>query len=399
MAEQKPIPILYFSSSTSPQGGAELRLLQMVLLVQKTSRFSPHVVLPTNDGTIAAYRDAGIPVHVLPLKRLRLKWSPVYWLSYSWSLPRTTIGLMALIDRWKIALVHTNEIIDLHGLLAGRLMRKAVVAHVRVVLERPRVLAFLLKKFVCRMASHVVGVSNAVRESLLPREGSCQKISVLYDPAPVLSGCVPREEERVQRFRDAHDLSSDDFVIGMIGKFVRQKGHESFLGVADRLKRRGFNSFRFVIVGGQVEGHEKYYKNMCNLITALDLETQMRLAGYQQDIAAALDGMDVFVHLPEEGEAMGAAVMEAMVMEKPVVTFACGAVPEFVRNEETGYLIETGNLDAVAEKIIILYRDSSRRREVGTRARAYILQNFSPERYRDRLLDLYDSLLASRDGQ
>jgi glycosyltransferase involved in cell wall biosynthesis len=60
--------------------------------------------------------------------------------------------------------------------------------------------------------------------------------------------------------------------------------------------------------------------------------------------------MDVFV-LPSRMEGLGTAALDAFAWNLPVVAGSAGALPEIVRDGETGILIEPGNDVALAEAI------------------------------------------------
>ena len=65
-------------------------------------------------------------------------------------------------------------------------------------------------------------------------------------------------------------------------------------------------------------------------------------------------------------------VLEAMAMEKAVVTTPIGAIPEIVRNWKNGVLIPSKNSKELAEVVVKLLNDPSQRKEIGRNARAYV---------------------------
>ena len=87
------------------------------------------------------------------------------------------------------------------------------------------------------------------------------------------------------------------------------------------------------------------------------------------------------------------AVLEAMAMELPVVGFRTSGMPEVVEDGETGFLVELGNTDAMIEKIKLLLGDESLRREMGRKARKFVVDNFSYYRVLDVYLDHFKRYL------
>lgn len=87
------------------------------------------------------------------------------------------------------------------------------------------------------------------------------------------------------------------------------------------------------------------------------------------------------------------SIMESYALERPVIGAAIGGIPELVRPGETGDLFESGNVDALAQ---VLARFSAKSTAevatMGRAARAWMLDEFTDIRYRERILGLYGTL-------
>ncbi|MFA4880040.1 MAG: glycosyltransferase family 4 protein [Candidatus Doudnabacteria bacterium] len=77
-------------------------------------------------------------------------------------------------------------------------------------------------------------------------------------------------------------------------------------------------------------------------------------------------------------EPFGRTALEGMAYGKAVVATRHGAPQEFIQNNETGILIESGNVLELAERIIFLLQSPDERRRIGENARKYVLENFHP---------------------
>jgi len=69
-------------------------------------------------------------------------------------------------------------------------------------------------------------------------------------------------------------------------------------------------------------------------------------------------------------------ILEAMAMEKPVVTTQMGAIPEIVKDGETGFLVPPGDADALSQKIIEVLKDETLAENVGRNARKQIEKTY-----------------------
>jgi glycosyltransferase involved in cell wall biosynthesis len=64
-------------------------------------------------------------------------------------------------------------------------------------------------------------------------------------------------------------------------------------------------------------------------------------------------------------------------MQRPVVAFAHGALPEIVVHEETGLLVAPGDETALAEAALTLVAAPGRRLEMGILGRARVMTHFT----------------------
>ncbi|MEK7274500.1 MAG: glycosyltransferase, partial [Candidatus Desantisbacteria bacterium] len=64
-------------------------------------------------------------------------------------------------------------------------------------------------------------------------------------------------------------------------------------------------------------------------------------------------------------------------MEKPVVAFDAGAVREIMENGDSGILVPSGDIPALAEAIVLLLNDSVKCRRFGERGRKIVEEKFS----------------------
>jgi len=87
-------------------------------------------------------------------------------------------------------------------------------------------------------------------------------------------------------------------------------------------------------------------------------------------------------------ENLGVAILEAMVVELPVVTCAMGGIKETVVDGETGIFFPTTDVEAQANAFLMLARNPELRQKLGAQGRARVIEHFSIEREKRELLRL-----------
>jgi glycosyltransferase involved in cell wall biosynthesis len=146
----------------------------------------------------------------------------------------------------------------------------------------------------------------------------------------------------------------------------------------------------FVLAGeGELTGE------MRALATELDLASDVFFTGRCERVADLLAISDVCV-LSSRAEGFSNSILEYMAAGRAVVATRVGGAGEVVVEGETGYLIEAGDDEQMAARIISLLRDRDGARRMGARGREIVEQRFSCEAQLERTASLYDQLLTAK---
>jgi glycosyltransferase involved in cell wall biosynthesis len=124
----------------------------------------------------------------------------------------------------------------------------------------------------------------------------------------------------------------------------------------------------------------------------------VRFVGTAEPVARFLDGLDVYAQ-PSRNEGMGRALVLAQGAGLPIVASRVCGIPDVVRHEETGILVEPDDPAALAAGLERLLADPGRRDRYATAARSWVLSDdetglprFSVEAMLWRLERLYRRL-------
>jgi glycosyltransferase involved in cell wall biosynthesis len=89
-------------------------------------------------------------------------------------------------------------------------------------------------------------------------------------------------------------------------------------------------------------------------------------------------------------ENMPNAVTEAMAMGRPVLASGLGSLPEQVRDGENGFLLSPERPRDWSEALLRLDRDRDLARRLGQAGRERALEEFSPGRHHEALMDTFE---------
>jgi glycosyltransferase involved in cell wall biosynthesis len=151
-----------------------------------------------------------------------------------------------------------------------------------------------------------------------------------------------------------------------VGKLVPWKRPGDFLEAAARVEDL------YAIFAG--EGHLRTVLEARSAFP--DLRGRVRFLGFtnQTGLPQIYAGCDVLV-LPSEYEPFGLVVNEAFACGIPaVVSEACGAGGDLVRDGETGYVVPVGAVEELADRLRVLAADPGFRQTMGEKARSRIAE-------------------------
>jgi glycosyltransferase involved in cell wall biosynthesis len=103
-----------------------------------------------------------------------------------------------------------------------------------------------------------------------------------------------------------------------------------------------------------------------------------------------VDYIGVYRQFPEQ---FPLVTLEAMACGKPVVASDVTGISEQVISEQTGFIVEPGNVKALASKLKELLQDEKVKEHMGRNARDHVTKNFSWQIIAEKALKCYRDLL------
>jgi glycosyltransferase involved in cell wall biosynthesis len=202
-------------------------------------------------------------------------------------------------------------------------------------------------------ASAIVGVSEAVSVRMRDYCGAA-RIQTIIDCTPKL----PVDTAEAQAIRDRYP---GKLIVGHVGELDdRHKGQGIILDAA-RLAGRRLPQLQFLLVGSG--------RDEMALRAAARKMVNVEFFGRVDNVGDYYSAMDVFV-FPSREEALGSAILEAMSCGVPVIGSNVGGIPEVVKPGENGFLFDSGDAEALFDRIAALAEDAPLRERLAAGARA-----------------------------
>lgn len=145
---------------------------------------------------------------------------------------------------------------------------------------------------------------------------------------------------------------------------------------------------------GKVRKKDHYFNYLKKRLPSSALK-KVKFLGFihHSSVADYYQNADIFVFPSVWHEPFGIPIVEAMACGLPVVAAKGGAVPEIVKDCETGLLVDRNDAQALAQAIIRLLENRELRNTMGKAGRYRARELFTWDRTTDQLLNCYKYLL------
>ncbi len=118
--------------------------------------------------------------------------------------------------------------------------------------------------------------------------------------------------------------------------------------------------------------------------------------GRREDVESIVNLFDVGVLTTNHrvhGEGISNALMEYMVLGKPVIATQGGGTAELVLDGEVGYVIPPADVEVLVNKLHLLLDESTLANRLGSAGSARIFEHFNLDRMAEEYIALYQQLL------
>ena len=204
--------------------------------------------------------------------------------------------------------------------------------------------------------------------------GNTIKITYTSINPPEIDAAIAENFNR-EELLEKYNLPLNKFLILCVGQFIDRKGRWTFLDAAKKVCEKT-DDVLFIWVSNSKPNAEDLKKtDDYNLGENFRLITSDEIGSERMDLFRVFRLADVFT-LPSYVEGLPISLLEAMALGIPSISTNVYAIPEAVKNLETGILIEAGDDDALADAILTLKNNGKLRKKLSKNGRDWVLKNF-----------------------
>lgn len=335
-------------------GGLEKLLVELAIRLNRENFTSVVCCLSEENDLVGILKKNGIKVFFLPKKDC-MDFGLIF-------------KLARLLKQEKVDIIHTHDnAANLYGICAAKL------AGVKHVINTEHGFMFIgegRKKIINRILplynKTIACVSEAIRNNLIEGGLPAQKLTVIPNGVDISLYQNLIDENAV---RVALGFTLQHFVIVSVGRISEEKNQKMLLDAAKLFLPLIPNAQVIIVGDGPFRSELEVYAQ------ALGIGQVVRFLGTRNDVSAILKSSDCFVN-PSNFESFGLAILEAMLCGVPVIATNVGGVGTLVKNQETGVLINIGDVQGLAENIIQVYKKPDYFQKIVAQAKEFAQQNF-----------------------
>jgi glycosyltransferase involved in cell wall biosynthesis len=308
--------------------------------------------------------------------------------------------LLSLLAKRRYDIVHTHTSkVGFLGRLAAHYRKVPVVIHAphghvfHSYFSRPVEAFFLfLERQAAKWCDRLVALTEGEREEHL-KLGVGNPSQWVTIPSGVSEERFKEmSSERQQALRGPLGIPPKRKIVGFIGRLAPVKGAHYLLQAIPRIRQR-IPETHFLFVG---DGDER--PALESKVREANLEEYVTFAGHQEDVSDFLALLDILV-VPSLNEGMGRVIAEGGLLGKPVIGARVGGIPDLIKDNETGLLVNPRSAEEIADAVIRLLENPELGRRLGERLQEKVHEGFTERQMIEKIDHLYQQLLMPKEDQ
>jgi glycosyltransferase involved in cell wall biosynthesis len=190
----------------------------------------------------------------------------------------------------------------------------------------------------------------------------------------------------LERFEGIEDISPDQYDLCMVANFSDKKDHQTLIK-SMVIITEAYPEARLLLIGHDAGTltQTRMLVDELNLTNSVVFVTDC-LKPYQFIANSKICILSTY------GEGISNAILEYFVFSKPVIATDVPGNSEIIMSGKNGYLVEVGSAEALAEKIVVLFKNPSLANQMGMFGKTMVTKMFGLQIMVDSFESVYLSL-------
>jgi N-acetyl-alpha-D-glucosaminyl L-malate synthase BshA len=293
-----------------------------------------------------------------------------------------------VIDQKKLDILHVHYAMP-HAICA--ILAKDIATHdVKIVttLHGTDITVLGIDHTFKKMIQHGVDKSDAVTAVSHDLVKQTEKMLDIKKDITVIHNFVNEStyyKKELPYIKEQYGITKDEKVVIHISNFRKVKRVQDVIYTFQKIREQVRS--KLLLIG---DGPE--YTSMLQLVEELGLTDEVLFLGKQKNISDLLSIADLKL-LMSEKESFGLVLLEAMACEVPCIGTNTGGIPEVIKNEETGFIVDVGDVESASRYAVRLLTNESLFQQFSRDAFQYARAHFHSNKIVEEYETLYNKLL------
>lgn len=356
----KQIKILFCLHYANLNNGAVRSLVDIIENIVKRDGVTVYVVYPTRRDTAIDYlENLGVKTIYLPFayklnytensKRESFKYMVKKFLSWF-----ILFKLRSVVKKEKINVIYSNTIVIDYGFILSKMTGLPHIWHIREFGKEDHGILLrggeetLYQKL--NNSKGIIYISKAIEKKYAPhiRNGIFQE--VIYDD--ISKTFINKKTE--------FNIDPDNLLKAtIVGAIQEGKGQLVAIKAVEKANKLGAK-IELHICGKKTGA---YYNKINNYVKDHNLSDQVYFDGFKTKMNEYRSDMDIGI-VASRSEAFGRVTIEGMLSNLAMIGADSAGTSELITDNVTGLLYKNGDIDELAEKLVYLYKDRQKLKEL-----------------------------------
>ena len=225
----------------------------------------------------------------------------------------------------------------------------------------------IIEKILAKKTDKIIAISEdeyfSAIDNLICTEN---KIKLIKNGIDINNSSVTESKLEIMK---KYNLPLDSLIIGMVARISDQKDPNTFINIAKNIINKYENAYFMYVGDGDMRDIIE------QRIIDEGLDKKVFITGWVNKPINYINIFDIAL-LTSKWEGFGLAILEYMIMGKPVIASSVGGIKNIIKNNETGILVNSGDHDGFSDSIIKIINDSKFKNKLVDNSRNMLIREF-----------------------
>lgn len=386
--------ILFISIANDMYGSSKVLRSLVLQLQQHSEEYTPIVCLPPEEGPLKELLVAeGVRIIEMPVVKLtRSMLKSFKFIKLFQEYFKAKKILKKTLKQERIHSVQSNTLATLFGAFYSVFHRPKHIIHVHEIMDRPKIASFFFKIILIYFCDHIVYNSLATQVFYNGMSKKLQKKSTLILNGVEENTHTISKKQKEEIRRQVFEASEHQYLIGLVGRINRLKGHHLLLQAFQTISKKYPNT-KLCFVGSTPPNQEIYLTKLQEEVVKLELSDTVSIVGFQENVYSILESLDLVIVPSTEPESFGLVVVEAMMAKKAVIGSDIGGISTLIDEGETGLLFPPNDEKALVKAIAKMLENEELKAQMEEKAFEKAIRVYSTNAMYQKFSELYNRVL------